>query len=100
MVDCCLTGSLFSCQLGSGAVPADLRDQVGKASIDGNQGAVQDHIGQPICLGTVQRLVQIRGLSCQDVDPLGDVAVGRGAGDAVVAAEFRDVVLALEPAQD
>ncbi|MEV6157808.1 hypothetical protein AB0L53_46465 [Nonomuraea sp. NPDC052129] len=51
-------------------------------------------------MGTVQRIVQIRGLSCEDVDLLGDVAVGRGAGDAVIAAELGDVALAPEPAQD
>ena len=40
------------------------------AAVGGDQGAVQDHIGQSLGVGAVQRLVQIGGLSRQDVDAL------------------------------
>ncbi|GLW13253.1 hypothetical protein Misp01_83810 [Microtetraspora sp. NBRC 13810] len=38
-------------------------------------------------------------MSCKNFGSLVDVAVGGGPGDAVIAAEFGDVVLAAEPAQ-
>ncbi len=69
------------------------------AAVGGDQGAVQDHIGRIVGLGAVQSLLQVRGLSCEDVDPFGGVAVGRGAGDAVIAAELGDVAFAPEPPQ-
>ncbi|MGW4412930.1 hypothetical protein ACWEJ6_53815 [Nonomuraea sp. NPDC004702] len=68
------------------------------AAVDGGQGAFQGHIGQPVGVGAVQRVVRIRGLRRENRDAFGDVAVGGHAGDTVIAAEFGDVVLAWEPA--
>ncbi|MER6946522.1 hypothetical protein ABT294_21060 [Nonomuraea sp. NPDC000554] len=49
-------------------------------------------------MGAVQSFGKIWGLSCENLDSFVDVAVGGGAGDAVIAAELGDVVLAAEPA--
>nr|WP_245765736.1 hypothetical protein [Nonomuraea jiangxiensis] len=69
------------------------------AAVDGNQGAVQDHICQSFGLGAVKGVGKIWCLICENLDSLVDVAVGGGPGDAVIAAKLGDVVPAAEPAQ-
>lgn len=69
------------------------------AAVGGDDGAVQDQVGEALIDGAPQDLVQVGCLIGQDVDDLVDVAVGGGAGDAVVAAEGGPVGAVAKPVQ-
>ena len=62
--------------------------------------AVQDHEGDAFLSCPLQGLVQVRGLGGEDVSALADIAVGGGAGDAVVAGELLRPGAVAEAAQD
>ena len=64
------------------AVLAGVERPVGGHPVDGDQGAVDDHVGMPGVLGGGQCPAQLRGAGGQQGDGLGDVAPGGGGADA------------------
>jgi hypothetical protein len=60
---------------------------------------VQDHVRQPVAAGSVQRLVQVRSLSGQEIDDLVHIPAGRRPADLVISGQGFGAGAVAEPPQ-
>ncbi len=56
--------------------------------VAGDNLPVQDHVGEALVVGPLQRLRQVRGLLRQHDDYLIEIAVGGGPRDAMVVGQY------------
>ena len=67
--------------------------------VTGDQGAVEDHVAEPLVVAAAQHLVQVRSPSREHVDALVQIPVAGGLADAGVAGQAVHAASVAKPAQ-